>query len=147
VSQFAVRVAVSGNLQDFLDDFGPSRRALDRYRDARGVVSTVNELSVVPCTDVFCMIMSTLIDLSAKARNSLAAIPGRSRTPLTLTLASELSSVTADLLLVVSAILRIGSKYTPRVQPIVYVTAGSIVPLRTVPERCQEGWDASALRR
>ena len=55
----------------------------------------MNEMSVVPCTDVFCTIMSTLIDLSARARKSRAATPGRSGTPLTVTLASEVSWVTA----------------------------------------------------
>ena len=58
-------------------------------------MGTVNEMSVVPWADVFCTIMSTLIDLSASARNSRAATPGRSGTPLTVTLASEVSWVTA----------------------------------------------------
>ena len=49
----------------------------------------------VPWADVFCTIMSTLIDLSASARNSRAATPGRSGTPLTVTLASDVSWVTA----------------------------------------------------
>src|SRR6202034_2618182 len=40
---------------------------------ARSVVGTVNEMSVVPCADVFCTIMSTLIDLSASAPNRRAA--------------------------------------------------------------------------
>ena len=44
-------------------------------------VGTVNEMSVVPCADVFCTIMSTLIDLSASARKSRAATPGRSGHP------------------------------------------------------------------
>ena len=61
----------------------------------RSAVGTVNEMSVVPWADVFCTIMSTLIDLSARARKSRAATPGRSGTPLTVTLASEVSWVTA----------------------------------------------------
>ncbi len=39
--------------------------------------------------------MSTLMDRSARARKSLAATPGRSGTPVTVTLASEVSWVTA----------------------------------------------------
>ncbi len=54
---------------------------------------TVNEMSVVPCSDVFCTIMSTLTLRSARARNSAAATPGWSGTPVTVTLASELSWV------------------------------------------------------
>ena len=50
---------------------------------------------MVPLAEVFCTIMSTLIDLSARARKSRAATPGRSGTPLTVTLASEVSWVTA----------------------------------------------------
>ena len=61
----------------------------------KSVVGTVKEMSVVPRTEVFCTIMSTLIDLSARARKSRAATPGRSGTPLTVTLASEVSWVTA----------------------------------------------------
>ena len=72
---------------------GMGLRRLDAT--ARSAVGTVNEMSVVPCADVFCTIMSTLIDLSASARNSLAATPGRSGTPLTVTLASDASWVTA----------------------------------------------------
>ena len=49
----------------------------------------------MPCSEVFCTIMSTLIDRSASARKSLAATPGRSGTPVTVTLASEVSWVTA----------------------------------------------------
>ena len=49
----------------------------------------------MPWADVFCTIMSTLIDWSARARKSRAATPGRSGTPLTVTLASEVSWVTA----------------------------------------------------
>ena len=62
----------------------------------RGPTSgTVKEMSVVPCSDVFCTIMSTLTSRSARARNSRAAMPGRSGTPVTVTFASEVSWVTA----------------------------------------------------
>ncbi len=50
----------------------------------------------MPACDTFCSIMSTLIDRSARARNSRAAMPGRSGTPVTVSLASELSETTAD---------------------------------------------------
>ena len=62
---------------------------------SRSSLGTVKEMSVVPWTEVFWTIMSTLIDRSARGRNSLAAMPGRSGTPVTVTLASEVSWVTA----------------------------------------------------
>ena len=52
-------------------------------------------MSVVPCSDVFCTMVSTLTARSARARNSRAAMPGLSGTPVTVTLASEVSWVTA----------------------------------------------------
>src|ERR1039458_8059453 len=62
---------------------------------ARSCPGTVKEMSVVPCSEVFCTIMSTLMLRSASARNSRAASPGRSGTPMTVTLASDSSWVTA----------------------------------------------------
>ena len=62
---------------------------------ARSSSGTVKEMSVVPCSEVFCTIMSTLTERSARARNRRAAMPGRSGTPVTVTLASEVSWVTA----------------------------------------------------
>ena len=50
---------------------------------------------MVPCKEVFCTIMSTLTFRSARPRNSRAASPGRSGTPMTVTLASVTSWVTA----------------------------------------------------
>ena len=50
---------------------------------------------MVPCREVFCTIMSTLTCRSASPRNSRAASPGRSGTPMTVTLASVTSWVTA----------------------------------------------------
>ena len=52
-------------------------------------------MSVVPCSEVFCTMVSTLTARSASARNSRAAMPGLSGTPVTVTLASEVSWVTA----------------------------------------------------
>src|SRR5213078_4018025 len=60
------------------------------------VLGTVKEMSVWPRVETFCTIMSTLTDLSDSERNSLAAIPGRSGTPVTVTLASDVSWVTAE---------------------------------------------------
>ena len=60
------------------------------------VSGTVKEMSVVPSCEVFCTIMSTLIARSASPRNSEAAMPGRSGTPVMVTLASEVSLVTAE---------------------------------------------------
>ena len=62
---------------------------------ARSIFGTVNEMSVVPCNEVFWTIMSTLTDRSASARKSRAASPGRSGTPVTVTLASDVSWLTA----------------------------------------------------
>ena len=70
----------------------PSAMATDALRSTRG---TVKEMSVVPLAEVFCTIMSTLIDSSARARKRWAAIPGLSGTPATVTLASDVSCVTA----------------------------------------------------
>ena len=53
-------------------------------------------MSVTPWSETFCTIMSTLTSRSASSRNSRAAMPGWSGTPLTVTLASEVSCTTAD---------------------------------------------------
>ena len=50
---------------------------------------------MVPCSEVFCTIMSTLTFRSASPRKSRAARPGWSGTPVTVTLASETSWVMA----------------------------------------------------
>ena len=52
-------------------------------------------MSVTPPSDTFCTIMSTLTSASARDRNSVAATPGRSGTPVTVILASESSACTA----------------------------------------------------
>ena len=65
--------------------------SLVRANSSRG---TVNEMSVWSSVETFCSIMSTLTLASASARNSLAAMPGRSGTRKMVTLASEVSWVT-----------------------------------------------------
>jgi hypothetical protein len=67
--------------------------AIDASKSLRG---TVKEMSVTPWSDVFCTIMSTLTSRSASARNRRAAMPGRSGTPETVTLASDVSCVIAE---------------------------------------------------
>ena len=62
---------------------------------ARSDSGMVNEMSVVPCSEMFCTIMSTLMFRSARPRKSRAARPGLSGTPVTVTLASDRSWVTA----------------------------------------------------
>ena len=47
-----------------------------RPQRSRSILATVKEMSVVPCSDVFCTIMSTLTDRSARSRKSVAATPG-----------------------------------------------------------------------
>ena len=64
----------------------------------RSAFGAVNEMSAWTPTDTFCTIMSTLIDRSASALNSRAAMPGRSGTPVIVTLASEVSWVTAEMI-------------------------------------------------
>jgi len=66
-----------------------------RVRSSRG---TVKEMSVWPALDTFCTIMSTFTDSSARVRNSLAAIPGRSGTRVIVTFASETSWVTPEMM-------------------------------------------------
>ena len=58
----------------------------------------VKEMSVTPPSDTFCSIMSTLTASSARARNSRAAMPGRSGTPTTVILASEVSCMTPEMI-------------------------------------------------
>ena len=43
---------------------------------SRSTFGTVKEMSVVPCSDMFCTMVSTLTMRSARARNSRAAMPG-----------------------------------------------------------------------
>ena len=62
---------------------------------ARSGPGTVKEMSVVPCTEVFCTIMSTLTFRSARPGRGGRPGPGRSGTPVTVTLASDSSWVTA----------------------------------------------------
>ena len=50
----------------------------------------------MPSCEVFCTIMSTFTCSSASARNSAAAMPGRSGTRVIVSLASEVSLVTAE---------------------------------------------------
>ena len=57
---------------------------------------TVKEMSVLPASDVFCTIRSTLMASSARERKIWAAMPGRSSTPPMVTLASEASCTTAE---------------------------------------------------
>ena len=63
-------------------DLGRQRRGdlLARRRGPRA--GTVKEMSVTPWSDVFCTIMSTLTSASARSRNSRAAMPGWSGTPV-----------------------------------------------------------------
>ena len=72
----------------------PSRRARGGGRPS----GTVNEMSVWPAVDTFCTIMSTFTASSASARNSDAATPGRSATCAIVTLASEVSCVTPEMM-------------------------------------------------
>ena len=65
---------------------------------ARSPFGTVKEMSVCPAVATFCSIMSTFTERSARARNSRAATPGRSGTPLTVTLASVESCVMAEMM-------------------------------------------------
>ena len=58
-------------------------------------MGTVKEMSVVPCNEVFWTMVSTLTFRSARARKRWAATPGRSGTPVTVTLASDVSWVMA----------------------------------------------------
>ncbi len=53
---------------------------------------------MTPSSDTFCTIMSTLTSASASRRKSEAAMPGRSGTPAMVTLASESSSTTAEMM-------------------------------------------------
>ena len=46
----------------------------------RSLFGTVKEMSVTPWSDTFCTIMSTFTPASASARNTVAAMPGRSGT-------------------------------------------------------------------
>ena len=64
----------------------------------RSVMGRVKEMSVVPLTDVFCTIMSTFTPSSARARKRRAAMPGRSGTDRIVTLASDRSWVTAEMI-------------------------------------------------
>ncbi len=58
----------------------------------------VKEMSVKPSVETFCSIMSTLTLSSASARNSRAAMPGRSGTWKIVTFASETSWVTPEMI-------------------------------------------------
>ena len=77
---------------------GASDAGVPRGWWPRSTLGTVKEMSVVPCSDMFCTIMSTLTVRSARARNRRAAMPGRSGTPVTVTLASDVSWVTAEMM-------------------------------------------------
>ena len=63
---------------------------------ARSVFGSVNEMSVVPCAETFWTIMSMFTPASASARKTRAATPGRSGTPSTVALASDVSCVTPE---------------------------------------------------
>ena len=55
-------------------------------------------MSVRPCSDTFWTIMSMFTPLSARARKTRAATPGRSGTPKIVSLASEVSCVTPEMI-------------------------------------------------
>ena len=55
----------------------------------RSVFGSVNEMSVVPCADTFCTIMSMFTPASASARKTRAAMPGVSGTETIVAFASE----------------------------------------------------------
>jgi hypothetical protein len=59
---------------------------------------TVKEMSVFPFVETFCTIMSTLIPSSERTRNTRPAIPGRSGTSWIVSLASETSWVTPEMI-------------------------------------------------
>ena len=52
----------------------------------------------MPWSDTFCTIMSTFTSMSASAPEQRAAMPGWSGTPVTVTLASESSATTAEMI-------------------------------------------------
>ena len=64
----------------------------------RSSLGSVNEMSVIPLLLTFCTIMSTLTDSSARARNTRAAMPTWSGTPVIVTFASEVSWVTPEMI-------------------------------------------------
>ena len=66
-----------------------------RASSSRG---TVKEMSVWSSVETFCSIMSTLTFSSASARNTFAAMPGRSGTRKIVTFASETSWVTPEMI-------------------------------------------------
>ena len=66
-----------------------------RVSSSRGIV---NEMSVWPSVDTFCSIMSTFTFSLASARNSFAAMPGRSGTRKMVTFASDVSWVTPEMI-------------------------------------------------
>ena len=68
---------------------------LARTRSSLGVV---NEMSVVPDSETFWMIMSTFTLASASMPKTMAATPGRSGTSRMVTLASEVSCVTPEMI-------------------------------------------------
>ena len=74
------------------------RSSLMRMAAARSDRGTVKEMSVAPSVEVFCTIMSTFTSSSARAPNRRAAIPGWSGTSATVTLASEVSWVTPEMM-------------------------------------------------
>ena len=61
-------------------------------------MGTVNEMSVTLASETFWTIMSTFTCSSASERNRRAAIPGRSATWVTVTLASAVSCTTAEMI-------------------------------------------------
>ena len=65
---------------------------------AMSALGIVKEMSVVPSFEVFCTIMSTLMFDAASGSNSAAETPGRSGTALTVTLASDTSWTTAEMI-------------------------------------------------
>ena len=65
---------------------------------ARSVFGSVNEMSVSPWEETFWTIMSMFTPESASARKTRAATPGRSGTPISVSLASEVSCVTPEMI-------------------------------------------------
>ena len=63
---------------------------------AMSAFGIVKLMSVVPSFEVFCTIMSTFTLASASGSNNAAEIPGRSGTPITVTLASLVSVTTPE---------------------------------------------------
>ena len=81
--------AIPASVLTAVAPISPARARVISSPVARSSWGSVKEMSVTPWSDTFCTIMSTFTSSSARRRNSRAAMPGWSGTPLTVTLASE----------------------------------------------------------